>query len=84
MCLYHLFCATPGGSDKSIHTDRASVECYDPNTDAWTFLTEMDKGRSGLLLVAIDRYLFVIGGRARYLDRYYNWTERSRSQGYLA
>ena len=65
-----------GGSDKTLHTDRASIECFDPVTEKWSFVTEMDKGRSGLVLVSLDHFLYVLGGRAKYLDRYDNWVER--------
>lgn len=65
-----------GGSDKALHTDRASIECYDPLIEKWSFVAEMEKGRSGLVVVSLDHYLYVIGGRSRCLDQYYDWVER--------
>ena len=62
-----------------MHTDRASVECFDLELQEWSFVTEMEKARSGLLLVALDHYLYAIGGRSRYTDFYYSTIERYSS-----
>jgi len=65
-----------GGYDKNFHTDRASVECFDPDTQEWNFVGEMEKPRSGLSLVAVDNYIYAVGGRSRYCDFYYSSVER--------
>ena len=65
-----------GGYDKTLHMDRASVECYDPSTDDWTFVTEMEKARSGLSLIAIDHNIYMIGGRYKTADQYFDVAER--------
>lgn len=72
-----LYLSILGGYDKNIHTDRASVECFDPDTQEWSFVAEMEKARSGLSLVALDHYIYAIGGRSRYSDFYFNTVERS-------
>lgn len=64
-----------GGYDKTISTDRASVECYDPETQKWSFVAEMETPRSGLVLVAIDHFLYAIGGKSRY-HQYFSSVER--------
>ena len=56
--------------------DRASMECYDPATEEWTFMSEMEKARSGLSMVAADQFLFAFGGRYRHTDQYYDLVER--------
>lgn len=42
----HTSCLGAGGYDG--HTFLDSVECYDPGTDAWTEVTRMTSGRSGV------------------------------------
>ena len=66
-----------GGYDKAFSTDRASVECFDPSTNEWQFVAEMEKARSGVALVALDHYLYMFGGRSRYNDQYLSIAERS-------
>ncbi|XP_036358022.1 kelch-like protein 5 [Octopus sinensis] len=56
--------------------DRASVECFDPETEEWTLVAEMEKPRSGLVLMAIDHYIYAFGGRCRHTDRYFDIVER--------
>ena len=65
-----------GGYDKAYHTDRASVECWEPGSAEWAFVAEMEKARSGLALVALDHYLYAFGGRARHNDQYFDMAER--------
>ncbi len=65
----------PGGYDKVFHTDRASVERYDPETQEWSFIAEMENPRSGLVLVCVDHFLYAIGGRSRY-HQYFDIGER--------
>lgn len=65
-----------GGYDKILHMDRASVECFDPSMEEWTFVTEMEKARSGLVMASIDHYVFVFGGRYRHSDQYFDLVER--------
>ena len=73
----HKFCLfSAGGYDKNLHLDRASVECYDPATDEWTFVSEMEKARSGLSLVSIDQYIYAFGGRYKHTDQYFDLAER--------
>lgn len=62
--------------------DRASVECYDPSTDDWTFVTEMEKARSGLSLIAIDHNIYMIGGRYKTADQYFDVAERYKVYSY--
>ena len=64
-----------GGFDKSFQTDRASVECYDPELEEWSFVSEMETPRSGLVLATVDHYLYAIGGRSRF-HMYYDMAER--------
>ena len=52
------------------------MECYDPSTDDWTFVTEMEKARSGLSLIAIDHNIYMIGGRYKTADQYFDVAER--------
>ncbi len=66
---------TAGGYDKSFQTDRASVECYDPEREMWSFVSEMETPRSGLVLATVDHYLYAVGGRSRS-HHYYNMAER--------
>ena len=73
----------PGGYDKALHTDRASVEMYEPESGngsagepEWTFVGEMEKARSGLALVALNHYLYAFGGRSRHIEQYYDIAER--------
>ena len=56
--------------------DRASVECFDPETDEWTLVAEMEKPRSGLVLMAVDHFIYAFGGRCRHTDRYFDIVER--------
>lgn len=65
-----------GGYDKILHTDRASMECFDPDTQEWTFTAEMEKARSGLALVALDHFIYAFGGRFRPTDQYFDLVER--------
>lgn len=65
-----------GGYDKILHTDRASMECFDPDTQEWTLTAEMEKARSGLVLVALDHYIYAFGGRFRPTDQYFDLVER--------
>lgn len=65
-----------GGYDRTVHCDRASVECYCPEKDEWTFVAELEKARSGLSLVSLDNYIYAIGGRNRGSDHYFNVCER--------
>lgn len=39
-----------------------SAECYDPDTDVWTNITDMSSQRSGVRLVAYFNQIYVIGG----------------------
>lgn len=39
-------CVSVGGYDGNTFLD--SVECYDPDTDAWSEVTNMTSGRSGV------------------------------------
>ena len=65
-----------GGYDRGVHSDRASVECYDPELDQWTFVTELEKARSGLALLSFDGFLYAFGGRNRSTDHYFDLAER--------
>ena len=67
---------SPGGYDKILHTDRASMECFDPDTQEWTLTAEMEKARSGLVMVALDHYIYAFGGRFRPTDQYFDLVER--------
>jgi len=78
----HVYCFTrnllllSGGYDRTLHMDRASMECYDPVADEWTFVSEMEKSRSGLVLATIDQNIYAFGGRYRHTDQYYDMVER--------
>jgi len=65
-----------GGYDRTVHSDRASVECYCPDKDEWKFVAELEKARSGLNLVSLDSYIYAIGGRNRGSDHYFDYCER--------
>lgn len=52
------------------------MECYDPSTEDWTFVTEMEKARSGLSLITIDHNIYMIGGRYKTADQYFDVAER--------
>jgi len=39
-----------------------TFECYDPATDSWTLLAAMSTGRQALGLVAVDGYVYAVGG----------------------
>ncbi|KAL4217716.1 hypothetical protein ACF0H5_022457 [Mactra antiquata] len=65
-----------GGYDRTLHMDRASMECYDPSTEEWMFMSEMEKARSGLVLATIDQNIYAFGGRYRHTDQYYDLVER--------
>lgn len=40
----------------------ASVECYHPENNAWSFVPSMTCGRSGSGVAAINQYIYVVGG----------------------
>lgn len=40
----------------------ASVECYHPENNAWSFVPSMTCGRSGAGVAAINQYIYVVGG----------------------
>ncbi|XP_065651792.1 kelch-like protein 20 [Hydra vulgaris] len=65
-----------GGYDRTMHCDRASVECYCPIKNEWKFVAELEKARSGLNLVSIDSFIYAIGGRNRSSDTYFDICER--------
>ena len=65
-----------GGYDRGVHSDRASVERYDPERDEWCFIAELEKARSGLVLVSVSGYIYAIGGRNRCTDHYFALCER--------
>jgi len=65
-----------GGYDKILHLDRASVECFDPGTEEWTFVSEMEKARSGLSLVSVEHFVYAFGGRYKHTDQYFDLVER--------
>ena len=67
---------TVGGYDRTLHMDRASMECYDPVSEEWMFMSEMEKARSGLVLATIDQNIYAFGGRYRHTDQYYDLVER--------
>lgn len=69
-----------GGYDRGVHSDRASVECYDPDSDTWTFVTELEKARSGMTLATINGYIYALGGRNRSTDHYFDLAERYNPQ----
>lgn len=69
-----------GGYDRGVHSDRASVECYDPETDTWTFVTELEKARSGMGLASVNGCLYALGGRNRSTDHYFDLAERYNPQ----
>ncbi|CAG2174881.1 unnamed protein product [Oppiella nova] len=54
----------------------SNAEVYDPSVNEWTLITQMERPRSGVQLVAFDdQYLFAIGGndgtaRQTSLERY--------------
>ena len=73
--VHTVFVLFAGGFDKSFQTDRASVECYDPEMEEWSFVSEMETPRSGLVLATVDHYLYAIGGRSRF-HMYYDMGER--------
>lgn len=65
-----------GGYDKIFYMDRVSVECYDSSIDDWTFVIEMEKVRFGFLLIVIDYNIYMIGGRYKIVDQYFDVVER--------
>ena len=65
-----------GGYDRSFHCDRASVECYCPVNNEWSFIAELEKARSGLNLVSLNNYIYAVGGRNRGGDQYFDNCER--------
>ena len=38
------------------------MECYKPETDQWTILSQLSEVRSGVSMVAQDGQLYVVGG----------------------
>jgi len=40
----------------------STFECYDPAKDSWTSLAPMPTGRQSLSLVALDGYIYAVGG----------------------
>ena len=52
-----IFCC--GGWNKS-HLD--SVECYDPSSDVWTFISNMPRNIEGHGAVEIDGHFIIMGG----------------------
>lgn len=65
-----------GGYDRGVYSDRVSVECYDFDIDIWIFVIELEKVRFGMLLVVVNNYLYVFGGRNRSIDYYFDFAER--------
>lgn len=59
-----------------MHCDRASVECYCPIKNVWTFVGELEKARSGLNLVSLGSFIYAIGGRNRSNDQYFPTCEK--------
>ena len=41
---------------------KQSVECYDPDTDTWSELSNMNFKRSSFAAVVVDHFIFVLGG----------------------
>jgi kelch-like protein 2/3 len=77
-CIGKIYVA--GGYDRGVHSDRASVECYDPDTDTWSFITELEKARSGLVLISHNHQLYAFGGRNRSTDHYFDLAEKYNPQ----
>ena len=65
-----------GGYDRGVHSDRASVECYDSEKEEWAFVAELERPRSGLVLVSLNGFIYAVGGRNRSTDHYFNTCER--------
>ena len=49
-----------------------SVECYDPGTDTWSRVADMNIPRYGHSLVTLQGKLFAIGGWGGHGDEVYN------------
>jgi len=60
-----------------------SAEVYDPSVNEWTFISPMNRPRSGVQLVQFDNCLYAIGGNngisrqttlEKYEPKYKKWT----------
>ena len=49
-----------GGSDGSLRL--SSVECYDPNTGCWAFVSPMQTCRSGVAVGVLGGAMYAVGG----------------------
>ncbi|XP_069836376.1 uncharacterized protein [Dendropsophus ebraccatus] len=81
ICSMHNYLFIAGGVQNSKNGLLCSNKlfCYNPLTDIWTQLTPMNQARSQLKLVALDGYLYAIGGEClhtmeRYDPRSNKWT----------
>lgn len=57
-----------GGSGHQ-HTSLSTVEFYDPSTEEWKQVSDMNMQRQDFTLVEADGYLYAIGG-AECIERY--------------
>lgn len=48
----------------------ASVELYDPECDEWTDIKPMNRPRSAFALVALNGFLYAIGGNVAVIEKY--------------
>ncbi|KAM9335856.1 kelch-like protein 33 [Symphorus nematophorus] len=50
------------GGDREINTNVDTVELYNPDTDAWSFVHPLDQALSGYAATVIDEGIFISGG----------------------
>ncbi|CAJ1085946.1 kelch-like protein 33 [Xyrichtys novacula] len=50
------------GGDRELNTNVDSVEMYDPDTDAWSFVQPLDQALSGHAVTVLDGSIFISGG----------------------
>lgn len=83
MCVLHNYLFLAGGISAGPGDQRArlsdKVFCYNPLTDAWSQVKPMGQPRSQLKLLALDGYLYAVGGEClftveKYDPRADRWT----------
>ncbi|KAG8435611.1 hypothetical protein GDO86_013523 [Hymenochirus boettgeri] len=81
ICSMHNYLFIAGGIQKAGESSTCSNKlfCYNPLTDIWSQLTPMNQARSQLKLIALDGYLYAIGGEClhtveKYDPRLNKWT----------
>jgi len=61
-CLFVGMIYTAGGTDTENDVVRSTADSFNPITKEWTILPDMNIERSDLALVALDGFVYAVGG----------------------